>query len=173
MDIYLKVNFEVYLRISYALAMASRVARSQTLDSEAIASLAVELRILVGQLTRRLREESMPGDLSLSQVSVLGRLEREGPATVTALARGERMRPQSMGAVIASLEADGLVAGAADPADGRQTIYTNTAAARAIIKMHRAKRDDWLMNAISTRLAEAEQRALADAVSALHRLIDG
>jgi DNA-binding MarR family transcriptional regulator len=152
--------------------MVARAARTHPVDAEFISALAVELRVLVGQLTRRLREQSMPGDLSLSQISVLGRLEREGAATVTVLARGERMRPQSMGAVIASLETAGLVLGVPDPSDGRQTLYANSATAKAIIKVHRAKRDDWLMKAISTRLVEPEQRALADAIALLHRLID-
>ena len=65
--------------------------------------LAGELRVVVGKLIRRLREQVSPGDFTWSQLSVLKRLERDGPATVTTLARAEGVRPQSMGATVAVL----------------------------------------------------------------------
>ena len=46
------------------------------------------------------------------------RLEKDGPATASSLARAEGMRPQSMGAVVAALESAGLMRGAPDPTDG-------------------------------------------------------
>ena len=87
-------------------------------------ALASDLRVLVSQLRRRIQERSNLGEVTPSQVAVLRRLERDGPATVTALARDEGMRPQSMGANIAALDAAGLVSGAPDPKDGRQTIIS-------------------------------------------------
>ena len=135
-------------------------------------ALAAELRVLIGKLKRRLREEAHSGDLTLSQTSVLSRLEREGPATVTTLARAEGVRPQSMGATVSDLEAAGLVSGAPDPADGRQTILSLTAACREMIKASRAAREDWLFRAIRTKLAQSEQEALATGVELLERLVD-
>ena len=73
-----------------------------------------------------MREHTRKGELTASQRFALGRLSREGPLTVTALARAEGVRPQSMGATVAVLEAQGLVAGAPDPADGRQTLLSLT-----------------------------------------------
>ncbi|HEY0339399.1 MAG TPA: MarR family transcriptional regulator, partial [Steroidobacteraceae bacterium] len=93
-------------------------------------ALATELRVLVGHFKRRFREKVNLGDLTSSQLAVLRRLDSDGPATVTSLARAEGMRPQSMGANIAALEAAGLVSGAPDPNDGRQTILSLTAACR-------------------------------------------
>ncbi|EQD59024.1 MarR family transcriptional regulator, partial [mine drainage metagenome] len=61
----------------------------------------------------RLREQAHPGDVTWSQMSVLGRLERDGPATVTRLARAEGVRPQSMGATVSVLLGAGLLRGAA------------------------------------------------------------
>jgi len=58
--------------------------------------------------------------MTLSQVSVLSRLDRDGPTTVTNLAHAEGVRPQSMGATVSALETTGLVSGAPDPNDGRQ-----------------------------------------------------
>ena len=56
---------------------------------------------MIGQLIRRLRAERR--DLSLAQVTVLGRLDRGGPAGVSDLAAGERVRPQSMASTVAAL----------------------------------------------------------------------
>jgi DNA-binding MarR family transcriptional regulator len=91
-------------------------------DADRTLALAGELRLVIGQLRRRSRGEARLGDLTASQRAVLSRLERVGFATVTGLARAEGMRPQSMGAIIAALEAAGLVEGEPDPADGRSTI---------------------------------------------------
>ena len=54
--------------------------------------LASDLRLVIGQLIRRLREERR--DLTLSQVTVLGRLDRLGPASTSDLAADERVRPR-------------------------------------------------------------------------------
>src|SRR5579859_2215710 len=106
------------------------------------AALAAEIRVMAGQLRRRLREQSSLGDLTESQLGVLRRLDSEGPATVSALARAEGMRPQSMGANIAALETAGLVSGTPDPNDGRQTIWSLTAACRERVKAGRMARED-------------------------------
>jgi DNA-binding MarR family transcriptional regulator len=143
-------------------------------DSEAarVSVLASELRVLIGKLKRRLREEAHSGDLTWSQTAVLGLLEREGPATVTTLAKAEGVRPQSMGATVSVLEAAGLVSGAPDPGDRRQTMLSLTPACRKMIKLSRAAREDWLFRAIRTKLAARELEELATGVELLKRLVD-
>ena len=121
---------------------------------------------------RRLREQAGADDLTSAQKSVLLRLERDGPATGSALARAEAMRPQSMGAIIAALEAAGYVVGAPDPSDGRQTIVSLTDHFRDWVGAARAARRDWLLRTLQARLTEAEQRQLAGAVDLLKRLLD-
>jgi DNA-binding MarR family transcriptional regulator len=135
-------------------------------------ALAAELRALFGKLKRRLREQADTGDLTPSQVSVLLRLEREGPATVSALARAEGMRPQSMGAAVAPLQAAGLVGGEPDPKDGRQTILSLTAACRKRIGEGRAARQDWLTRNIEAKFSPEEQEVLVKGVELLKRLAD-
>ena len=134
--------------------------------------LAGELRVVVGQLRRRVRERTNKGDLTLSQIAVLGQLDREGPATVTALAHAEGVRPQSMGATVGALQEAGFVTGAADPADGRQTLLTLTESGRAWIKASRAAREDWLSGAIRAHLSPSEQDVLARAIELLKRLVE-
>jgi DNA-binding MarR family transcriptional regulator len=136
----------------------------------ATAALAGELRVVVGKLVRRLREQSQMDELTLAQIAALLRLERDGPATVSALARADGMRPQSMGANIAALEAAGLVSGAPDPDDGRQTLWKVTALYRDRVAAARAKKEDWLMHALEDQLSPTEQAQLAGALDLLRRL---
>ena len=76
---------------------------------------ASELRVVLGQLVRLLRAEHR---FPLIQGAVLGRLDREGPQSVSDLAVAEKVRPQSMAQTVAELESNGLVARRPDPADG-------------------------------------------------------
>jgi DNA-binding MarR family transcriptional regulator len=134
-------------------------------------AIAAELRAVIGKLSRRMREQTPAGDFTWSQLSVMRRLE-EAPATVTALARAEGVRPQSMGATVAVLEAAGFVSGAPDPADGRQTILSLTAACHEWIRASRAAREDWLFHAMQSNLAPGEQEQLASVAKLLKRLAD-
>jgi DNA-binding MarR family transcriptional regulator len=137
-----------------------------------LSTAAAELRVLLGQLRRRLREQANEGDLTPSQISVLGRIDRDGPTTVTALAQVEGVRSQSMGATVASLQAIGFIVSVPHPTDGRQSILSLTPACRAWIKKHRAQREDWLVRTMQARLSTAEQKKVADAIALLKRLVD-
>ena len=106
------------------------------------AHVASDLRVVLGQLIRRLRAENR---FPLSQVSVLGRLDRCGPKSVSDLALAERVRPQSMAQTdegLARLQAD------------------------------RAARDGWLARAIADKLSPADQDTLESAVELLRQLVD-
>jgi len=142
------------------------------MSKQAAMALATEIHAISGKLKRRLREQASAGDLTQSQLSVLGHLDRNGPTTVTALARLEGVRSQSMGATVAALEAAGMVKGSPDPNDGRQTILSLTPACVALIRNGRAARTDWLLKTIQTRLSAQEQEQLAAAIKLLNRLVD-
>src|ERR1700722_13674005 len=120
------------------------------------AELAGEIRVTLSKLSRRLREQAHAADLTGAQKSALLRLERDGPATVTTLARAEGVRPQSMGATVAALESMGLLTGAPDPADGRQIILSITSSRREWIRTAREAREDWLLRAIRAQLSPEE-----------------
>ena len=124
---------------------------------------------MLGQLVRRLRLENR---LPISQAAVLARLEREGPATTSALADGERVRPQSMGQTVSELLAGGLVARVPDPVDRRQVLIELTDEGRAMLAEDRARRDGWLAEPIARELTPGEQRVLVEAVELLGRLAD-
>ncbi|MET0255450.1 MAG: MarR family transcriptional regulator [Luteibacter sp.] len=136
------------------------------------AALAGDLRISISKLLRRLREQANPGDFTNAQRSVLLRLERDGPATVSALARAESVRPQSMRVTVAGLEAMKAVAGKPHPTDGRQTLIDLTPGLRKTVKASRAAREDWLFRALQAQLSAQEQEQLAAAARLLQRLAD-
>jgi DNA-binding MarR family transcriptional regulator len=140
-------------------------------DAAAVMATAVELRVVVGQLLRRLRDQASAGDLTPSQIAVLRRLENGGPATVTLLAKAEGVRSQSLGATVSALEAAGLVAGSPDPADGRQTLWDLTPACRDRLRANRLAREDWLFRTLRARLSPAEQAELGRTVALLKRLV--
>jgi DNA-binding MarR family transcriptional regulator len=131
--------------------------------------LASELRIVLGQLLRRLRVEHR---FSLSQGAVLGRLDREGTRSIGDLAVAERVRPQSMTQTISDLESDGLIARRADPADGRRILVELTEQGRATLAADRRQREGWLARAIAEDLSAQEQRVLTQAVALLRRLAE-
>lgn len=131
-----------------------------------LAATASELRLVLGQLVRRLRVENT---FPIGQASVLSRLDREGEQTTAELAAAERVRPQSMAQTLGELEADGLIARRDDPADGRRVLIEVTLRGRERLAEDRARREGWLAEAIAT-LSAKEQRALLDAVPLLRRL---
>lgn len=149
--------------------MSNRPTRSQ---ADRAAALALEMRTLFGKLRRKLREQTGHEDFNSSQASVLLRLEKDGPATMSNLARAEAMRPQSMSAVIAPLEAAGLVTGAPDPNDGRQTLLSLTKKCRELIQERRAAKQDWLTRMILAKLSAEEQEQLATSLEFVARLVE-
>jgi DNA-binding MarR family transcriptional regulator len=125
-----------------------------------------------GKLKRRLRAHGGRNDLTPSQTAVLLLLEKEGSATVSSLARMEGMRPQSMSAVVTSLQAAGLVGSAPDSSDGRQTLMSLTPKCLKLFKEGRAARQDWLTATIAQKLSVHEQENLRVALELLTRVVE-
>jgi DNA-binding MarR family transcriptional regulator len=133
------------------------------------AFVASELRVVLGQLVRRLRAEH---GFPLSQGAVLGRLDREGPRTVSELAVAERMRPQSMAQTVSELEAEGRVTRRPDPGDRRRALVELTDAGREVLRADRERRVGWLASMIASEVSDEEREILARAVEVLRRLAD-
>jgi DNA-binding MarR family transcriptional regulator len=130
-------------------------------------TVASDLRVVLGQLIRRLRAEHR---FPISQGAVLGRLDREGPQSTSDLAAAERVRPQSMAQTLGDLEAEGLITRTADPNDGRRTLIDVSPAGHRELAADRLHREGWLARAIADELSDADQEVLARAVVLLQRL---
>jgi DNA-binding MarR family transcriptional regulator len=133
------------------------------------AHVASDLRVVLGQLNRRLRAENR---FPLSQAAVLGRLDRCGPSGVSDLALAERVRPQSMAQTVADLEADGFVTRRPDPDDRRRAVVELTDEGLARLQADRAARDGWLARTIADKLSPADQETLRSAVEVLRQLAE-
>ena len=133
-------------------------------------TLAAEMRTVFRKLKLLVREHGGGNDLTPSQTSVLLRLEKDGAVTVSSLARAEGMRPQSMSAIVTPLVEAGLVSGAPDPSDGRQTLMSLTPKCLKWLEEGRAARQDWLATTISQKLSVHEQEKLQAALELLKRL---
>jgi DNA-binding MarR family transcriptional regulator len=123
----------------------------------------------IGLLVRRVRAAAASQDLSLTESAVMARLDRHGPATTAELARGENMKPQSMGATVAALEEMGIVARKPHPTDGRQVTIELTDKGAALRKSVVDAKRTWLGQAIAGLDAQ-EQDTLFKAGEIIRRL---
>jgi DNA-binding MarR family transcriptional regulator len=140
--------------------------------TESAAAAARELRVVVGRLRRQLRDLAIEGDLTPSQTAVLTRLWKEGDSSASALADAERVRPQSMAAIVAALDQRGLIERTPDPEDGRRQMISLTETGRQRAKSDRQVREEWLARAIHERYSEPERRTILDALALLERLTE-
>ncbi|WP_067677810.1 MarR family winged helix-turn-helix transcriptional regulator [Nocardia miyunensis] len=141
-------------------------------NSAEFCGTAARLRIAVGRVARRLRQAHAVGELTLSEVSVLARLERQGPATPGALAELERVRPQAMGTTLAALEERGLVTRRPDAEDGRRVVMSVTDTGRGVLDDRRSESTQRIARVLTAEFTAAERRQLLDAVPLLERLAE-
>jgi DNA-binding MarR family transcriptional regulator len=131
--------------------------------------LAHELRETLGRVIRRLRAEPGP---SVGRMAVLGRIDRDGPSSISDLATGEKMRPQSMAQTVNDLQAAGLVSRRPDPDDGRRVFIELTAHGSQLLQTTRARRETWLTEVLDSELDADERALLRAAVVLLERIAD-
>ena len=133
------------------------------------AELAGELRLAVHRLTRRLRQENPPDDLTLSQISALAVVFRDGALTAGDLAAAEQVRPPSMTRMIAALESSGMVERTTNPADARQVMVSITDRGRSTMETYIQLREQWLTEQLAD-LSDEELATLQRACDLLVRL---
>jgi DNA-binding MarR family transcriptional regulator len=138
--------------------------------SESSIRTAEELRIAFVRIRRRMREAADADDLTPTQASVLTRLGKEEARTAAALAGLERVRPQSMAAVVSALEERGLVERSPDPDDARRRILRLTAAGSERFTRATAERAAWLARTMEERLTEEERATVHAAIALLERI---
>ncbi|MCX5386634.1 MarR family winged helix-turn-helix transcriptional regulator [Streptomyces sp. NBC_00083] len=131
------------------------------------ATVAAELRTVMGKLTRRVKHEDR---IPHGQVAVLGVLDRDGAMTTSDLAADQRVRPQSMARAVGILLDQGLVTRSAHPTDGRKSLLELSDAGRAALEAERGRRAGWLTLAIETELTLKERELLAESVTLMERL---
>jgi DNA-binding MarR family transcriptional regulator len=133
--------------------------------------LAGDLSLAVVRLARQLRFRRPESPVSLSQLSALSTLRKEGAMTPGALATRERVRPPSMTRVIAALADLGLVARTAHPVDGRQVLVSVSDAGVDLVDSERRASQEWLRRRLA-ELNNDERATLLRAADLMSSIID-
>jgi DNA-binding MarR family transcriptional regulator len=133
--------------------------------------LANDLSLAVVRLARQLRFRRPDSPVSLSQLSALATLAKDGPMTPGALAIRERVRPPSMTRVIASLVDLGLVQRAAHPDDRRQVLVAVTTDGQDLFEAERRAGMEWLQERLE-QLQQQDRTTLLAAADLMLAIID-
>jgi DNA-binding MarR family transcriptional regulator len=141
-----------------------------TISSAADVDLAGRLRLAVTRTARRLRQEAGTG-LSPSLTAALATIERHGPLTPSGLAEIERVRRPTATRMVARLEEEGLVLRSTDPADGRVSLVTASAAGTTLLKRIRGRKNAYLARRLR-ELSPDEMHDLERAAVILERLLE-
>jgi len=131
--------------------------------------LVVSLRLAVGRLARRLRQQTV-GEVTASQLSALASINRLGPITLGKLATVERLRPPTLTRIVAALEDGGLVLRRPDPDDRRFARVELTQPGRDLLERSRTRKDAYLAARLAT-LGPDQLAVLRHATVVLERLL--
>lgn len=122
------------------------------------------------RLARRLRRPGAGERLTAGGLALLASLDRIGPTSAGSLAASEGLKPQSVSRLLISLEEEKLIRRPADHADRRRHLITMTPAGISALQRAMAHRDNWLRDAVSFHLSDADYRTLVAASDIMLRL---
>lgn len=134
------------------------------------ASIADRLRVAVGRLARKLRQQSL-GGLTPSQASVLSTLDRHGPMAMSQVADHESISKPSATGIVGRLVEKGLVSRKPDVGDKRSFIVEISPAGHELIDQRRRERTAYLARRIDS-LSEEDHRALERAIELFENMIE-
>ncbi len=144
--------------------------------STELARTAVDLRMAVGRIGRRLRQlyatPDAAADPGFLEVAVLTRLDRLGPLTSRALAEIESVTPQAIGTALTGLQQRGFVVRAQDPDDGRKVITTITEGGRRMLASREHAVNEHMRRTLNDGFDATERAQIAAVIPLLERLAD-
>ncbi|GAA1032589.1 MULTISPECIES: MarR family winged helix-turn-helix transcriptional regulator [Amycolatopsis] len=140
--------------------------------ADELATLARTVREGVGRLNWRMRFEAGAPAPGPAVLAVLSRLYRGGTHTPGELAEAERIHPQSLTRILASLAERELITRTPDPADGRRSLIDLTPAGLRELRQYSIARETWLAAALERTLSPTEQELLRLAAGLLARIAD-
>jgi DNA-binding MarR family transcriptional regulator len=152
--------------------MPASPARGKSAAASPAGDLADRLHAAAIHLLRRLRREDDASGLPAPQLSALSVIVFGGPVTLGALAAAEQVRPPTITKLVATLEADGLVARIADDADRRIVRVKATARGTKLLHEGRRRRVAALTTSLAA-LSAADRAKLTAALPVLERVVRG
>lgn len=137
---------------------------------------ALDLRLAVGRIARRIRQLYATGDpaseAGFIEIALLSSLERKGPLTSKALAELEKVTPQAIGSALSTLEQRGYVARTIDSDDRRRVVTAITEAGRATLASREQVISEHITRALRQGFDADERRQIAAVIPLLERLSD-
>ena len=133
--------------------------------------IANELRPVLLRLARELRRETQQHGITGRQATILWLVAKSPGVSPTTLAADEGISPPSLSAHVDRLERLGLLERIRDRNDRRRVGLELTPAGTTLLRRVRATRTAWLAERLA-RLGEHDRDLVADALPALHLLIE-
>jgi DNA-binding MarR family transcriptional regulator len=147
-----------------------------TKTSAEFARTAIDLRMAVGRIGRRLRQlyatTGAATDPGFLEVAILIRLDRLGPLTSRALADIESVTPQAIGTALSTLQQRGFVVRAQDPNDGRKVISTITDSGRRTVAGREHAVNEHMRRTLNNSFDASERAQIAAVIPVLERIAD-
>jgi DNA-binding MarR family transcriptional regulator len=128
-------------------------------DLPELPEAAVAASIGASNLAQRMRAERPRDGTTLSMISVLTHLDREGPMTAGRLAALQRAKPQTLTRTLARLEERGWITRGPSEADRRRVLLHLTERGAARLHEEIRARTAWLARAME-RLSPTEREVL-------------
>jgi DNA-binding MarR family transcriptional regulator len=141
-------------------------------DGVRLADELMTVTMAVRRLVRRRLREEVPPRLRPAQVELMGVVGRHPGISVAAAARELHLADNSVSTLVNQLLGAGMLRRETDPGDRRAVRLELTPAARAHLAQWRARRAR-LVGARIAELPEEDRAAIAAALPALGRLLDG
>jgi DNA-binding MarR family transcriptional regulator len=133
--------------------------------------LANRLRPVLLMLNRRLRREAHAEGITGGQAALLAQIRNHPNMGVRDLAAREGISAPSMTRYLDRLEKAGLIVRTRSPEDARRIRLALTPKGVRVLRSVRRRRTAWLAERLDA-LAPTEQRAVADAIEPLGRLLE-
>jgi DNA-binding MarR family transcriptional regulator len=135
-----------------------------------VTDTASALRSAIVRTARALRQDaSQESGLGAGTAAALATINRDGPLTPSELADLERVKRPSMTRTLGCLEREGLIERTPDPADGRSSLVSVTAAGRERLALLRRRKSAYLARRLR-KLDPEEVATLARAAEILERM---
>ena len=140
--------------------------------ADAARPAATELRESMMAVTRQMRRHRPDNGLTLSQMQLLGEINRAGVTTPAELGARMHVRVQSLTDSLNELETRQLIGRRPDASDRRRQLVELTPDGEALLAVDRAERDDWLHRRMQETLSPLEFDLLMLVAPILRKLAD-
>ena len=140
------------------------------MDNSKISS---SLRSAISLLHKRLRKHMYSTEsYSITEITTLGRLYRDGQLLPSELAAMAKVKTQSMSQILKKMESQDVIVRVPCETDKRKTFISLTDSGRKLVEQTRYERDEWLTNAIRKNLTREERRMLTKAIEIIQKLAE-